>query len=124
MHGKISIPCDYKKCGSGIEKAFNRLDHARDHYREYHKEDLVKRCKKDETKAEKADKWRERQPQRDPKNGLWWRCTACLQRNPWSWDMRKDEAWRCQEKDCHKECELERKIWRLEGVDAVLVYLK
>lgn len=123
VHGKFSIPCDYKMCRSGIEKAFNRLDHARDHYREYHKEDLVKWCEKDVSKAEKVEKCRERQPQRDGKNGLWWRCTACLKRNPWSRDMRKEEAWRCREKDCYTECELERNIWRLEGVEAVLVYL-
>lgn len=120
----MPILCGYNRCGSGIEKAFDRLDLARDHYREYRNGDLVKRCKKDESKAEKANKWRERQPQRDPKNGLWWRCTACLQRNPWNREMRREEACWYQEKDCHKECELERKIWRLESVDAALVYLK
>ncbi|KAK4466476.1 hypothetical protein QBC42DRAFT_74477 [Cladorrhinum samala] len=62
--------CDYKKCPRH-ESPFFRQDHFRDHLRDFHKEDLLRRSKRGD-----AEWWRSRSPYAI-KNG-WWRCNRCL----------------------------------------------
>lgn len=78
--------CDYQKCKH--KEAFDRKDHCREHYREYHREDLVKNKQKD------AAQWLE------DRNVVssWWRCSKCLKRNP------TDRGWECGG-GCNHTCE-------------------
>jgi hypothetical protein len=74
--------CDYPRCPH--KEAF-RKDHCREHYREYHAEDIIKRGKPQPDKV----KHRQKQPETleqflaprlrnlDPN---WWRCSKCLHR--------------------------------------------
>ncbi|KAI8633666.1 hypothetical protein F5Y19DRAFT_470907 [Xylariaceae sp. FL1651] len=68
---KTKFYCDWKRCARSTAP-FHRLDHCRDHYREYHKEDMVRRGG-----AHKEDSswWASRNI-----NDEWWRCTRCLDR--------------------------------------------
>lgn len=72
---KEKFYCDYPKCQRS-DDAFHRIDHCRDHYRDYHLEDLARR------RGESDDWYRQRR--HVPRT--WWRCTRCLQR------VRVDES--------------------------------
>ncbi|KAI1105104.1 hypothetical protein F4804DRAFT_153195 [Jackrogersella minutella] len=67
---KKPFPCDWKKCQRAKEP-FYRLDHCREHYRDYHLEDMCRRGPNKETN----EWWKSRKV--DPK---WWRCPKCLSR--------------------------------------------
>lgn len=90
--------CDYKKCPRH-KNPFFRQDHFRDHLRDQHKEDLIRRSTKpDETF------WSTRSP-RAMDNG-WFRCNRCL-------ICRVDiatEGYQCPR--CGHACETERKDYR------------
>lgn len=78
--------CDYQKCPH--KDPFDRKDHCREHYREYHREDLLKSTQKD------AAKWL-----KDRNIVLsWWRCSRCFNRN------QTDQGWTCGA-DCSQICE-------------------
>ncbi|PHH81067.1 hypothetical protein CDD80_3349 [Ophiocordyceps camponoti-rufipedis] len=62
---KESFSCDYPRC-SRYRDPFYRLDHFRDHLRDFHKEDIEKRGS--ETNNAR------------PVSGSWWRCRRCLKR--------------------------------------------
>ncbi|KAK4175812.1 hypothetical protein QBC36DRAFT_17892 [Triangularia setosa] len=70
FHKKTKLFCDYKKCPRH-ELLFFRYDHFRDHLREFHKEDLPRRSKKEN------DKWWDTRAPRAVYSG-WWRCNRCL----------------------------------------------
>ncbi|CAP71664.1 uncharacterized protein PODANS_6_6250 [Podospora anserina S mat+] len=67
---KRKYRCDYKKC-LRHEAPFGRLDHLKEHLRDFHKEDLISRPKRQD-----AQWWESRAP-RAVFNG-WWRCNRCL----------------------------------------------
>ncbi|KAK4174414.1 zinc finger protein AEBP2 [Triangularia setosa] len=67
---KTKFICDYKKCPRH-ELPFYRQDHFRDHLRDFHKEDLLRRSKKEN------DKWWDTRAPRAVYSG-WWRCNRCL----------------------------------------------
>lgn len=91
-----SYPCDYPKCARWSEP-FGRLDHFRDHLREYHQEDICKRG------SQVDDKWlRSRKV-----SSRWWRCTKCLTRV----DVSKASDCICPR--CKIPCEDKRK--RIRG---------
>lgn len=81
--------CDYQKCKH--KEAFDRKDHCREHYREYHREDLVKNRQRD------VALWLE------DRNVVasWWRCSKCLKRN------QTESGWKCGG-DCKQMCEKSR----------------
>jgi hypothetical protein len=87
--------CDYPKCPH--DEPF-RKDHLREHYREYHMEDLVKRGPKQDT-AEPEDWWKSRNIKFN-----WWRCCRCLQKT------KTGDSWKCTK--CHQKCEPERQVAR------------
>lgn len=64
--------CDYRRC-SRHEQPFFRADHFRDHLRDQHKEDIVRR-------GSSADKdwWNSRN--RHAMWDGWWRCSKCMKR--------------------------------------------
>ncbi|ROT41422.1 hypothetical protein SODALDRAFT_256942, partial [Sodiomyces alkalinus F11] len=64
-----SHTCDYARCARSTEP-FGRLDHFRDHLRDYHQEDICKRGSQVDEKWLKGRKVSSR----------WWRCTKCLTR--------------------------------------------
>jgi serine/threonine protein kinase len=85
-----NFPCNYSAC-KRLEDPFTRKDAYRDHLREYHMEDMLKRHKNQKRERE----WlasRVISPD-------WWRCSRCLAR---SIDVKK-EGWACR--DCGRECE-------------------
>ncbi|KAK8098437.1 uncharacterized protein PG998_013923 [Apiospora kogelbergensis] len=91
---KATYFCDYSKC-SRHEEPFNRLDHCRDHLREYHKEDLVRKNGKED------DEWyRNRKV-----SSKWFRCTKCLRRN-----QIRDSGWACLH--CNSACDKKRQTLR------------
>ncbi|KAK4229409.1 zinc finger protein AEBP2 [Podospora fimiseda] len=67
---KKKFVCDYKRCGRH-EIPFFRQDHFRDHLRDFHKEDLPKRSKKEDVS------WWSGRSKSATANG-WWRCNKCL----------------------------------------------
>ena len=83
---KQSYPCDYQRCTRSTE-CFYRLDHCRDHYREYHKEDICRRGGSSSSsssssgssssgrKKETPEWWADRNLAKK-----WWRCSKCLSR--------------------------------------------
>ena len=75
--------CDWSKC----QKQF-RSDHLREHYRDYHMEDLPGRRK--ESSQQELPEWLGSR-----KINRWWRCTSCLHRNK--------NCWNCTE--CRRPCE-------------------
>ncbi|PFH61135.1 hypothetical protein XA68_18142 [Ophiocordyceps unilateralis] len=62
---KDSFSCDYPRC-SRHQDPFHRLDHFRDHLREFHKEDIEKRGGSEAGLR--------------PASSSWWRCRRCLKR--------------------------------------------
>jgi serine/threonine protein kinase len=85
-----SFPCNYSACKRS-EDPFTRKDAYRDHLREYHMEDMLKRHKNQKREQE----WlasRDISPD-------WWRCSRCLARI----NVVKKEGWTCR--DCGRECE-------------------
>lgn len=84
--------CDHDRCTRKVSNPFYRLDHCRDHLREFHKEDLIKR--------------------NDPRpiaqvldhcslQSKWWRCSKDLTRV-----FIKDHGFFCP--NCKGQCEKER----------------
>ena len=92
--------CDHGRCTS---KPLGREDHCRDHYRDYHKEDLVKRGLNPERVAE----WLRARPGVDLR---WWRCDKCLKRV-----IVETNGWECPE--CNRPCEIERKEYRIAKME-------
>ncbi|PHH84629.1 hypothetical protein CDD83_1645 [Cordyceps sp. RAO-2017] len=66
---KESFTCDYQRCSRHLEP-FHRLDHFRDHLREFHKEDIEKRG------GSQDDSWLGNRQV----SSSWWRCSKCLKR--------------------------------------------
>jgi len=100
------IKCDYPRCSRHTD-AFTRKDHCRDHYKEYHKEDIGgpnRHIKMDKERWQaKREQWEEeRQISAD-----WWRCPKCLGRVQIATD-----GWYCT--PCKRDCEEHRKTARLE----------
>ncbi|KAI1485832.1 hypothetical protein F5X96DRAFT_291970 [Biscogniauxia mediterranea] len=85
--------CDFKRCARSKEPFF-RLDHCRDHYRDYHCDDLVRRGA---SHKEDRDWWQARRV-----DARWWRCTKCLARI--AIDAQGFECPRCK-----TTCEAERR---------------
>ena len=107
---KKSYPCDYRRCLRSTEY-FYRLDHCRDHYREYHKEDLCRRAGPSlishpnpsivgGKKRESRQWWADRAPGKK-----WWRCSKCLRRVYIDLD-----GFECR--NCRSICEMERRNYR------------
>lgn len=67
---KESFKCDYARCSRRLDP-FHRLDHFRDHLREYHKEDIEKRGGSCEDNSWLGDR---------QVSSSWWRCSKCLRR--------------------------------------------
>ncbi|KAI1088664.1 hypothetical protein F5B19DRAFT_485774 [Rostrohypoxylon terebratum] len=67
---KKPFPCDWKKCQRSKEP-FYRLDHCREHYRDFHMEDLLRRGSNKET----PEWWNSRNIHHG-----WYRCVKCLSR--------------------------------------------
>lgn len=66
---KVSFNCDYPRC-SRRKDPFYRLDHFRDHLREFHKEDIEKR----------GGSVNEESLEDRRVSSTWWRCPKCLKR--------------------------------------------
>lgn len=93
--------CDYKKCPRH-DSPFYRQDHFRDHLRDFHKEDLLRR-------GTKADgKWWDSRSKHAIFTG-WWRCNKCLVTRV---DIETN-GWVCPK--CSTHCETERKRFRSSG---------
>ncbi|AEO59225.1 hypothetical protein MYCTH_2307326 [Thermothelomyces thermophilus ATCC 42464] len=102
---KVRYFCDYKKCPRH-KAPFFRQDHFRDHLREYHKEDLLRRGNKGD------DEWWSSRSPHALYNG-WWRCSRCLIR------VRLDkDGFTCP--DCSGSCEKERQQHRTMAAGAEL----
>jgi len=84
--------CDYKKCPRS-QQPFHRQDHFRDHLRDQHKEDLLRRGSKSD-----EDWWASRNKR--ALFGGWWRCSKCMNR-------ATDGEWVCDR--CGHGCENERR---------------
>ncbi|KAI0474379.1 hypothetical protein F4859DRAFT_88950 [Xylaria cf. heliscus] len=93
---KLKYPCDWKRCQRAKEP-FGRRDHQRDHYRQYHHEDLMPRGS---SGREGPRWWDSRQINRD-----WWRCARCLSRV-----KVEDCGYTCPR--CKISCETERQYYR------------
>ena len=91
---KVSYFCDYTKCGRHTDP-FHRMDHCRDHLREYHKEDLIRKNGKED------DEWY----QNRKVSSKWFRCTKCLHRN-----QIKETGWTCP--NCNTPCDKRRQKLR------------
>ncbi|KAH6842575.1 hypothetical protein B0I37DRAFT_417744 [Chaetomium sp. MPI-CAGE-AT-0009] len=89
--------CDYKRC-SRHTTPFYRQDHFRDHLREYHKEDLLRRGSKGD-----EEWWSCRNPQ--ALNCGWWRCSRCLIKVGFN-----KHGFACPK--CKTRCEKERQQYR------------
>jgi hypothetical protein len=95
--------CDYKRCSHTVSF---RKDHCREHYREFHTEDLIKRgqpkhikAKHSKKKPETAEEFLAARIQN--LNLRWWRCSKCIQRV----DVNSD-GYTCP--TCKLPCEPER----------------
>ncbi|KAI1140584.1 hypothetical protein F5Y05DRAFT_322842 [Hypoxylon sp. FL0543] len=95
VNQKKPFPCDWKRCQRGKEP-FYRLDHCREHYRDYHSEDLFRRG----PHKENADWWNSRNVDK-----RWWRCAKCLSRI-----LIGSEGFKCAK--CKTTCEPERRMLR------------
>ncbi|KAI0424005.1 hypothetical protein F5Y09DRAFT_163734 [Xylaria sp. FL1042] len=93
---KEKFPCDWKKCDR-LKEPFGRRDHQRDHYRVYHKEDLMRRGS---SNKEDEKWWNERKVIPD-----WWRCARCLGRV-----KVEEDGWVCPA--CRTICEQQRQDFR------------
>lgn len=105
IHCKATVPsrqCDYPRCGRHANP-FHRDDHFRDHLRDQHKEDLLKRG---ESTAPDPGWWRERAPAAVFRG--WWRCSKCFARV-----SVEREGWQCGSAEgsagCGNFCEPERR---------------
>lgn len=88
---KQSYNCDYPRC-SRRRDPFHRLDHFRDHLREYHKEDIEKRG------GPVNEGWLEERRV----SSTWWRCSKCLKRV-----AINDYGYECPH--CKTTCQAKRK---------------
>lgn len=109
--GKAHLHCDYKKCT--YTEPF-RKDHCREHYREYHSEDLIKRGQPGRNSGLKH---RKQSPEAVGEflaalvmnvSLNWWRCSRCVQRVPVN-----SHGYTCPR--CNLSCEPERVAWREEA---------
>ncbi|KAK4211116.1 hypothetical protein QBC37DRAFT_291002 [Rhypophila decipiens] len=92
--------CDYRRC-SRHDSPFYRQDHFRDHLRDFHKEDLLRR-------GNRADeKWWTSRSSNAINNG-WWRCNRCLVTRV---DIQRD-GWVCPH--CAMHCETDRQRVRTQ----------
>lgn len=82
--------CDYPRCVRAVEP-FHRIDHFRDHYRDFHQEDLTRKT------GEKQEWFDSRKV-----SGKWWRCTKCLGRN-----RIEETGWVCAK--CSSHCDSTRR---------------
>ncbi|KAG9235133.1 hypothetical protein BJ875DRAFT_345642, partial [Amylocarpus encephaloides] len=97
--GHESFQCDHPLCSRHGEP-FTRRDHCRDHYKDYHKEDLgTYKMARAGSKNKEVSEVMQRawQDERicDPS---WWRCSKCLDR-VWI----ENSKWQCPR--CNKSCE-------------------
>ncbi|KAI1389513.1 uncharacterized protein F4822DRAFT_427862 [Hypoxylon trugodes] len=92
---KEAFPCDWKRC-QRFKEPFYRRDHCREHYRDYHNEDLEPRG----SKKQSNEWWKSRNV--DTK---WWRCAKCLNRIPID-----SKGFECSK--CKTTCETERRKLR------------
>ncbi|RYO81889.1 hypothetical protein DL766_002103 [Monosporascus sp. MC13-8B] len=93
---KPSFPCDYPKCTRSANP-FSRSDHYRDHCRDYHREDLLRRSSKRETNEWWADRVIHKK---------WWRCSKCLRRV-----YIQQHGFDCH--NCKTPCESQRRSYRI-----------
>ncbi|KAI6092144.1 hypothetical protein F4821DRAFT_158053 [Hypoxylon rubiginosum] len=93
---KKPFPCDWKKCQRSKEP-FYRLDHCREHYRDFHMEDLMRRGS---NKENTQDWWLNRNV-----DNKWWRCAKCLSRI-----LIDNKGFECPK--CKIQCEPERRKLR------------
>ncbi|KAB5539365.1 hypothetical protein GE09DRAFT_1062427 [Coniochaeta sp. 2T2.1] len=99
IHCKATVPpmiCDYRRCPRH-KNPFLRADHFRDHLRDQHKEDLLKRG--EAAPVPDATWWRERSPLAVYRG--WWRCSKCFAKV-----VVEKEGWQCE--GCGNWCEGER----------------
>ncbi|OTB09196.1 hypothetical protein M426DRAFT_134311 [Hypoxylon sp. CI-4A] len=111
---KQAYPCDWKRCQRSRDP-FYRLDHCREHYRDFHQEDLVRRggsssssssannnksSSSSSSSAESRDWWKNRNV-----DVRWWRCSKCLARI-----AIDDLGFECPR--CNIACEPERRKLR------------
>jgi hypothetical protein len=113
------LKCDYSKCP---HKDSFRKDHCREHYREYHQEDLIKRGGDKSDKPEKAKKNNKRNSQKKPQSVdeflatrskrhlSWWRCSKCVERV-----KVNINGYMCPR--CNTQCEPERVAWRKKQIE-------
>ncbi|KAG6041785.1 hypothetical protein E4U41_001997 [Claviceps citrina] len=93
---KISFNCDYPRC-SRRRDPFHRLDHFRDHLREFHKEDIEKRGSGSGSGSSVNEEWLEDRRV----SSTWWRCPKCLHRI-----YIKHNGYECP--DCKTPCQAKR----------------
>ncbi|KAI1817420.1 hypothetical protein GGS20DRAFT_36491 [Poronia punctata] len=98
MEEKEKFPCDWKKCQRAHDP-FGRNDHQREHYREFHAEDVMWR--RPSTKNN-SKFWATRKIYLP-----WWRCSRCLERV-----SRDSNGYTCP--SCNVACEPERQRYRGE----------
>ncbi|RYO90784.1 hypothetical protein DL764_008387 [Monosporascus ibericus] len=106
LSAKPSYPCDYPKCSRSTNPFF-RSDHYRDHCRDYHREDLLRRSS---SKKETDEWWADRIIHK-----RWWRCSKCLHRV-----YVQQHGFECH--NCKSHCEAQRRNYRVQNfeVDAQL----
>jgi hypothetical protein len=108
---KSLVYCDYTKCP---HKEGFRKDHCREHYREYHAEDLIKRSQPKHSKPRRGHKKPETVEEfmasrlRNIEHS-WWRCSKCVQRV-----KINDHGFTCP--GCRVACEPERVEWRQKAL--------
>jgi len=94
------ILCDYLKCGRSTEP-FTRKDHARDHYRDYHKEDIGAAKAQKNLDSKQFLKIQETWKNERKISANWWRCARCLTKV-----YVDPNGWGCP--GCKSPCETER----------------
>lgn len=118
IHNKqavLPMLCDYPRCGRH-ENPFHRADHFRDHLRDQHMEDLLKREHQGNGSASTPVAghpkwWASRSPGAVYRG--WWRCGKCFARV-----SVEKEGWQCggpenaEQKGCGNFCEQERQTVR------------
>lgn len=105
-----NFPCDRGNCTRDIRNPLGRLDHLRDHLKDFHKEDLGKpKKKKDvvETEEMRIENLRIWDAARVI-NPAVWRCAKCLVNN-----KVKEAGWVCGGAGCGRACEVKRRELRL-----------
>jgi hypothetical protein len=96
---KESYSCDYRCPKQG--QSFYRIEHLRDHLRDYHLEDIP-RNRKFGDESKRIDWYNSREVHKD-----WWRCKACLEKVHSS-----QYGWRCP--TCRLPCEQDRVNHRMQ----------